>query len=262
MEASVISRWASPPGEAEKTVIHPPLAVRRLRAATSRSRPRYVRLMPTRAARGRIDCGGTRVVCMLALLVRGETSSAASSKPNVIMFTTDDQTVRDMAVMPKTQALIGNSGATFLHAYASDPLCCRPGSRSRPVSTPTTPASSAIPRHRADTAPSTTRTTYPCGCRPAATERSTSARCRTASVNPGLEAPPTFLRAGDRSPEGSDRPRRASSLRFHRAALLLHGVHSRPERVDKAYTADDYSTDVYSDLAVERINSPPVEFPQ
>jgi len=33
---------------------------------------------------------------VLALLVRGEESRAASSKPNIIMFTTDDQTLRDM----------------------------------------------------------------------------------------------------------------------------------------------------------------------
>ena len=67
---------------------------------------------------------GLACLCLLVLLVRGETSSAASSKPNVIMFTTDDQTFRDMAVMTKTQALIGNQGASFQHAYASDPLCC------------------------------------------------------------------------------------------------------------------------------------------
>ena len=67
---------------------------------------------------------GLACLCLLVLLARGETSRAASGKPNVIMFTTDDQTFRDMAFMTKTQALIGNQGASFLHAYASDPLCC------------------------------------------------------------------------------------------------------------------------------------------
>jgi N-acetylglucosamine-6-sulfatase len=66
----------------------------------------------------------TALLCLLALLARGEVTRAASSKPNIIMFTTDDQTVRDLAVMPKTQALIGAQGASFTHAYASDPLCC------------------------------------------------------------------------------------------------------------------------------------------
>ena len=65
------------------------------------------------------------LLALFALLVRGESSSAATTtRPNIIMFTTDDQTVRDMAVMPKTQALIGSAGASFLHAFASDPLCC------------------------------------------------------------------------------------------------------------------------------------------
>ena len=67
---------------------------------------------------------GIACLGLLALLARGEKSSAASSKPNIIMFTTDDQTLRDMSVMPKTQALIGAPGATFLKAFASDPLCC------------------------------------------------------------------------------------------------------------------------------------------
>ena len=39
---------------------------------------------------------GIACLTLLALLVRGEKSHAASSKPNIIMFTTDDQTVRDM----------------------------------------------------------------------------------------------------------------------------------------------------------------------
>jgi N-acetylglucosamine-6-sulfatase len=77
-----------------------------------------------RMARAGVLTAGFACLCLLALLVRGENSSAASSKPNVIMFTTDDQTFRDMMVMPKTQALIGSQGANFLHAYASDPLCC------------------------------------------------------------------------------------------------------------------------------------------
>ncbi len=63
-------------------------------------------------------------IAALVVLARGERSHAASGKPNIIMFTTDDQTVRDMIAMPKTQALIGNAGASFIHAYVSMPLCC------------------------------------------------------------------------------------------------------------------------------------------
>jgi N-acetylglucosamine-6-sulfatase len=77
-----------------------------------------------RTVRRALLVAGIACLALLVLLVRGERSSAASAKPNIVMFTTDDQTLRDLAVMPKTQALIGNSGANFLKAFASDPLCC------------------------------------------------------------------------------------------------------------------------------------------
>ena len=77
-----------------------------------------------RVARAALALLGIACVAALALLVRGEPSHAATSRPNIIMFTTDDQTVRDMIAMPKTQALIGSAGASFVHAYVSMPLCC------------------------------------------------------------------------------------------------------------------------------------------
>jgi N-acetylglucosamine-6-sulfatase len=81
-------------------------------------------LSRTRTVRAGLLLAGIACLTLLALLVRGEKSRAASSKPNIIMFTTDDQTVRDMIAMPKTQALIGNAGATFPHAFVSMSLCC------------------------------------------------------------------------------------------------------------------------------------------
>src|SRR3954468_12841839 len=77
-----------------------------------------------RMIRGILVLAGVACLAVLALLVRGEPSHAASSKPNIIMFTTDDQTVRDLAAMPKTQSLIAAQGANFLHAYVSMSLCC------------------------------------------------------------------------------------------------------------------------------------------
>jgi N-acetylglucosamine-6-sulfatase len=64
--------------------------------------------------------------CLLALSPWSDESSQAShgGPPHVILITTDDQTVRDMVAMPKTQSLIGAAGATFTRAYASYPLCC------------------------------------------------------------------------------------------------------------------------------------------
>jgi arylsulfatase A-like enzyme len=81
-------------------------------------------LSRTRVTRAGAVAIALAAACTLALLARGEPSHAASSKPNVIMFTTDDQTVRDMIAMPKTQALIGSQGANFAHAYVSMSLCC------------------------------------------------------------------------------------------------------------------------------------------
>jgi arylsulfatase A-like enzyme len=81
-------------------------------------------LTRTRAKRAGAVVIALAAACTLALLARGEPSKAASSRPNVIMFTTDDQTVRDMIAMPKTQSLIGSQGANFAHAYVSMSLCC------------------------------------------------------------------------------------------------------------------------------------------
>ena len=51
-------------------------------------------------------------------------AQAADARPNVVLFLTDDQTVADMAVMPRTRTLVGAYGATFERAYISYPLCC------------------------------------------------------------------------------------------------------------------------------------------
>ena len=150
--------------------------------ATSRGRRRYGRLMPSRVARAGLLIAALACLCTLALLARGEKSSAASSKPNVIMFTTDDQTVRDMAVMPKTQALIGNAGREL-------PARLRLGPALLPLARhgPDRRVRAQHRRARQHSAggrlqqSSTTRTTCRSGCSPTATGRSTSARCRTDS---------------------------------------------------------------------------------
>ena len=54
---------------------------------------------PRITRRGALVLAGIACLALLVLLVRGERSHAASSKPNVIMFTTDDQTVRDLIAM-------------------------------------------------------------------------------------------------------------------------------------------------------------------
>ena len=49
---------------------------------------------------------------------------AAPGSPNVVLITTDDQTLASLEVMKRTRALIGDRGATFERYFASYPLCC------------------------------------------------------------------------------------------------------------------------------------------
>ncbi|MEK6229044.1 MAG: sulfatase [Actinomycetota bacterium] len=45
-------------------------------------------------------------------------------RPNVVMVMTDDQTVEQMQALPKTRALIGDAGTTFVNNFSTFPLCC------------------------------------------------------------------------------------------------------------------------------------------
>ena len=49
-----------------------------------------------------------------------------AAKPNVVLITTDDQTLEEMWALPRTAAWLGaaSGGATFDRAYISFPLCC------------------------------------------------------------------------------------------------------------------------------------------
>src|SRR5688572_10228385 len=78
----------------------------------------------TRAARAGALIAALAAILGLTLIAKGDRSHAASAKPNVIVFVTDDQTLRDMLALPRTQSLIGGSGTTFSKAYVSFPLCC------------------------------------------------------------------------------------------------------------------------------------------
>ncbi|WP_320672154.1 sulfatase family protein [Patulibacter defluvii] len=50
---------------------------------------------------------------------------ATGGRPaNVVLLLTDDQTLADMEVMPRTRQLVGGAGATFDQYRVSFPLCC------------------------------------------------------------------------------------------------------------------------------------------
>ena len=49
---------------------------------------------------------------------------AASARPNIVLITTDDQSLMEMRWLPQTRRLLGRSGATFTRFTAPQPLCC------------------------------------------------------------------------------------------------------------------------------------------
>ncbi len=204
---------------------------------------------------------GVACLCMLTLLARGETSRAASSRPNVIMFTTDDQTVRDMMVMPKTQALIGNAGATFLHAYASDPLCC--------------PSRVTVQTGEYAHNTGVLGNTPPQGGYQSFNDKNDlpvwlqADGYRTIHIG---KMPNGFGESSVGGPEyvppgwgpfsgGTGPSSKGEFYGFVGPPSSYTGFTLDENGVDKAYTADDYSTDVYADLAVERINNHLANFP-
>ncbi len=54
----------------------------------------------------------------------GGAVAASSVRPNVVVLMTDDQTYRDLAVMPRTRHALGDAGVTFTRNFVSYPLCC------------------------------------------------------------------------------------------------------------------------------------------
>jgi arylsulfatase A-like enzyme len=64
------------------------------------------------------------VVLGAALALAVPAAAQEQSKPNVVLLMTDDQTVGDMEVMPRTRRLIGGRGVTFTRSFVSYPLCC------------------------------------------------------------------------------------------------------------------------------------------
>jgi N-acetylglucosamine-6-sulfatase len=51
-------------------------------------------------------------------------AAKAGDRPNVVLITTDDQTLTDLRWMPKTRKLIGVAGVTFRNGFSPHPLCC------------------------------------------------------------------------------------------------------------------------------------------
>lgn len=54
----------------------------------------------------------------------GQTDGRKNGRPNVIVITTDDQTVESLRVMGNVNTLLAASGTTFDSSFANFPLCC------------------------------------------------------------------------------------------------------------------------------------------
>src|SRR6478609_6925268 len=51
-------------------------------------------------------------------------ATAPEPRPNIVLITTDDQTVSDLQWMPLTRQLIGDAGVRFSNFISPNPLCC------------------------------------------------------------------------------------------------------------------------------------------
>src|SRR3954447_20566917 len=207
-------------------------------------------MLRTRTARAGLLTAGIACLCMLVLLARGEKSHAASSKPNVIMFTTDDQTLRDMVAMPRTQALIGNAGANFLHAYVSMSLCC-------PSRITVQTGEYAHNHHVMGNTP-------PQGGYSVFNDKNDlpvwlqQAGYRTIHIGKmpngfGTDTNETYVPPGWGPYSGGNGP--GEFYAFIKPASAYFDFALDENGVLKQYSPDDYQTDVYGDLAVDRIDA-------
>ena len=82
---------------------------------------------PRAMSRARLEIA-LLAVALLALtpLVAGdgEDASGAVRKPNIVLITTDDQTLASLRVMDRVQRELVDRGVTFENALATFPLCC------------------------------------------------------------------------------------------------------------------------------------------
>ncbi|MBY9075701.1 sulfatase [Nocardioides sp. WL0053] len=57
-------------------------------------------------------------------VARAAVATPQSDGPNVVLVTTDDQTLEELRWMPRTRRLLGAQGVTFSEAISPHPLCC------------------------------------------------------------------------------------------------------------------------------------------
>jgi arylsulfatase A-like enzyme len=64
------------------------------------------------------------LVCLAVAPAETEAGTGGPSRPNVIIFITDDQRADTMRVMSQTRRWFGRGGVKYANAFATTPLCC------------------------------------------------------------------------------------------------------------------------------------------
>ncbi len=57
-------------------------------------------------------------------VIRAEAQPPAQDRPNIVLITSDDQTVSDMRVLTNVRKFLTNQGTSFSNSFAPFPLCC------------------------------------------------------------------------------------------------------------------------------------------
>jgi len=152
--------------------------------------------------------------------------------------------------MPKTQALIGGQGASFPHAYVSMALCC-------PSRVTVQTGQYAHNHHVMGNTP-------PQGGYSQFNDKDDlpvwlqAAGYRTIQIGKmpngfGTETNETYVPPGWGPFNGGGASSRGEFYGFIKPASAYYGFYLDENGVLKQYDADDYQTDVYSDIAVDRI---------
>ncbi len=198
-------------------------------------------------------------LCVALLLRGGEVAHGASAKPNVIMFTTDDQTLRDMIAMPRTTNLIGGQGTNFQRAFVSFPLCC-------PSRISVQTGQYAHNHHVLGNTP-------PSGGYQVFNDTNDlpiwlqTAGYRTIHIGKmpnGFPAPkdPNYVPPGWGPFLGDANPlSKGEFYGFLGPGSTYFGFQLNENGIVKQYDSDDYQTDIYADIAVDRIDNHAANFP-
>src|SRR5918999_2860244 len=111
-----------PPAHPPRPPLRAPGAGRAAGRAHLHPRPQASRLPLSRVMRG--AAGALLAVAFVLGGCGASSEPRQQTKPNVLVLLTDDQTIESMRVMGGVRAELGASGTTFEQSFVSNPLCC------------------------------------------------------------------------------------------------------------------------------------------